>query len=291
MNIPFGQFRRVKKNCTSQTTYEEQSVILRHRFEEKGYPKPLIQEAYERASKLSQEEVLKTKPNEIQNKANLEGTSARSSNLNKPGENPRFYTNFITTFNDAHPTIRNIQAKRWSTLHNDPILKDLIPAKPSIMFRRAPAVKNLLAPSRLKQHKETPSNLLHPLKNGSFKCGQPRCKCCTIIKHNKTHFLSRSKEVFPIKYHLICQSQFIIYLVECICGHQYVGSTTQKLHLRLNKHRSNIKKGFLQHSVSRHIFNQHPGVLDPISIIPIDFIPPFISDKFEKLKKRDVLDF
>lgn len=131
--------------------------------------------------------------------------------------------------------------------------------------------------------------LLKSQKTGSYKCGQPRCKCCTDIQHNRTHFQSiHSKEIFPIKFHLTCQSNYIIYLVDCICGQQYIGRTTQKMHLRLNQHRSNIKKGFLKHSVSRHIFNHHPGVPNPITITPIDFISPSTSDRFEKLKNKEM---
>lgn len=124
--------------------------------------------------------------------------------------------------------------------------------------------------------------------NCSFRCKQGRCKCCDTINHGATHFQSAySKESFPIKFHLTCQSQFVIYLIECVCGQQYIGRTIQKLHLRLNKHRSNIKKGFIQHGVSRHIHNLHPGIENPIKITPIDHIPSEIPNRFERLKNKE----
>lgn len=274
-NIPYGQFRRVRKNCTSNTIFEEQAAIIRTRFVEKGYPKPLIESAYDKVKNISQGNFFRAK----------DKTTCRD---NIKHNNNILSSNFVTTFCDAHPTIRRILNDKWFILRNDPILKDLIPTRPLITFRRAPTIKNLLAPSRLKQHRNINAELSSNRENGSFKCAQPRCKCCDIIKHNVTSFKStHSKEIFPIKYNLTCQSQYVIYLVECTCGHQYVGRTIQKLHLRLNKHRSNIKKGFLQHSVSRHIFNYHPGINTPITITPIDYIPSHVQNRFEKLKNKE----
>lgn len=103
-----------------------------------------------------------------------------------------------------------------------PYIENFDSGKPPITFRRAPTIKNILAPSRLKQHK-TETASVHNVNKGSFRCTQTRCKCCVIIKHDAKDFKSNySKETFPTKYHLTCQSQYVIYLVECICGHQYV---------------------------------------------------------------------
>lgn len=37
-NVPYGQFRRVQKNCSEDTTFEIQAKIIAKRFLEKGYP-------------------------------------------------------------------------------------------------------------------------------------------------------------------------------------------------------------------------------------------------------------
>lgn len=61
INIPFGQFRRNKKNCSSTNDFEEQAGVISKRFEEKGYPRALRKEALMRARCLSQTELLTIK--------------------------------------------------------------------------------------------------------------------------------------------------------------------------------------------------------------------------------------
>lgn len=194
--------------------------------------------------------------------------------------------NFVTTFNYAHSDIRRTLSKNWFILKSDPILKDIIPERPILTFRRAPTIKNIVAPSRLKQHKKkgVPEGLL---KKGSYRCGSKRCCCCEEIQHNCTHFSSRStQEEFGIKYHLTCHTSYVIYLLECICGAQYVGRTIQKLHLRINKHRANVRKGFLHHGVSRHIFNSHQGISKPFKITPLTMSLSGILTGLRALKRR-----
>lgn len=92
---------------------------------------------------------------------------------------------------------------------------------------------------------------------------------------------------FYIKYHLDCQSQYVIYLLECICGAQYVGRTTQKLQTRINKQRAYIRRGFLQHSVSRHVFT--PSVSGkPYKVTPSDHIPPSTINRFECIQRMEM---
>lgn len=66
-----------------------------------------------------------------------------------------------------------------------------------------------------------------------------------------------------------------------ICGADYLKTTPPSK-------QAHIKKGFLLHSVLRHVFNHHPGIVDPIKIIPIDFIPAHFSDRFSKLRNKEM---
>lgn len=45
INISYGQYRRIRKNCTNENKYHKQSKILKQPFKEKGYPNTLIKEA------------------------------------------------------------------------------------------------------------------------------------------------------------------------------------------------------------------------------------------------------
>lgn len=43
--------------------------------------------------------------------------------------------------------------KNWFILKKVPYLKEIIPKKPRLIFRRAPTLRNMLVPSKLKQQK------------------------------------------------------------------------------------------------------------------------------------------
>lgn len=91
-----------------------------------------------------------------------------------------------------------------------------------------------------------------------------------------------------IKHFLTCQSSYIIYLIQCICGQQYIGRTIQKLHMRMNKHRSNINNNFLLHGVSKHCFMKHPETPNVIKVTPIDYVERSTQNRFEALRKKEM---
>lgn len=192
--------------------------------------------------------------------------------------------NFITTYSTAYPAIRKLVENNWLILQNDPVLKKIIPKKTAITFRKAPTIKSLVAPSRLRQHGEVP---IKSSNKGSFKCNSIRCLCCKEITHGRKEFKSTMlQEIFQIKQHLMCTSKYIIYLLKC--GVQNIGHTIQRLQQRMNKHRTNIRKGFMQHGVSRHIFLHHHDDSCPYTVTPIDQFLSLASNRFEKLKPKEM---
>lgn len=265
-NVPFGQFRRVRKNCTSDTTFKEQAEVISKRFLDKGYPKGLINNARKKAEVLSQEQCLTTKQ--------------RDTGLNYER------VNFITTFNRSHAKIQQVFSKHWHILKKDPYLRDILPANPQITYKRPPTLKTILAPSKLRRHRMSANK---DKTKGVFRCKHKKCLCCSEINDKaKTFSSTQTEEIFQINHNFTCQSSYVIYLLQCICKRQYVGRTIQNLHKRMNKHRANIKKGFLLHGVSRHCSTEHPAVPHPITVTPIDFIDPTVQNRFETLKKREM---
>lgn len=266
-NVPYGQFRRIRKNCTEDSTYYKQATVIRKRFAEKGYPRGLIKNAMVKAGSLTQAECLKA----------------------KPVENPQQWDkiNFITTYNKSHKKIQNIFRRHWYILKKDLFLQNILPDQPHIVYRRPPTLKTMLAPSKLRRHK--PNFNLTSKTKGAFKCGHKKCLCCLEVKDNTKVFSStKTGESFPMKHHLTCQSSYVIYLLECCCTQQYVGRTLQNLNRCMNKHRANIRNKFLLHGVSRHCAFKHPENPHPISIIPIDVVSPNIQNRFEVLKKKEI---
>lgn len=123
-----------------ESTFEDQATIIKKRFAEKGYPKHLVTEAYNKTKTASQKEYLGLEGNDSQIIA-IDTTKRRKDDTHNTG-----------VFDWSHLEIQRILAKNWFILKSDPILKDIIPERPTITFRRAPTIKNIVAPSRLKQH-------------------------------------------------------------------------------------------------------------------------------------------
>lgn len=47
--IPYGQFLRLRRNCTQLSDFKNQASEMANRFREKGYPESVISRAYNRA--------------------------------------------------------------------------------------------------------------------------------------------------------------------------------------------------------------------------------------------------
>ena len=71
-----------------------------------------------------------------------------------------------------------------------------------------------------------------------------------------------------------CKSRGVVYLIECKkCHKQYVGSTKNALHIRLNSHRSDIKNKKTQKSALAKHFNLRGHSMNDLMIMVIEKIP------------------
>ena len=91
-----------------------------------------------------------------------------------------------------------------------------------------------------------------------------RCHACGKCYVCKQSFLSpcskfschHSKQVFPINKYITCQSNNLIYLMECRTYKQsYVGYTTSNLPKRFSNHKSHIKKGIRSCKLENHFLD------------------------------------
>lgn len=131
-NIPYGQFRRIRRNCSKTADYRKQSTILMKKFKEKKYPNKIISNTYQKEGKLTQGDCLVSKKKSTEN-------------------NDKFRSSFLTAFNFQHHEIRRILQTHWHILLNDIHLQKYIPPNPLIIYRWAKTLKNKLAPSELKE--------------------------------------------------------------------------------------------------------------------------------------------
>lgn len=78
------------------------------------------------------------------------------------------------------------------------------------------------------------------------------CQAKTKIKMKKNYVSNSTGKEYPIHDFITCGSMGVIYVLECGCGLQYLGRTSRTLHIRVEKHLRNIKKGVVTHNVSKH---------------------------------------
>lgn len=77
-------------------------------------------------------------------------------------------------------------------------------------------------------------------------------------------------------------------MLECSCGLQYVGRTAQTLRARINKHRSNVGRGFLKRSISRNALTHHDCDFTEFKVTPIEQISIKTQNRLERLSKREM---
>lgn len=105
---------------------------------------------------------------------------------------------------------------------------------------------------------------------------------CNII-HGATTFSSHiTGSTYPINTYLDCSSSYMIYLLTCACGVQYVDV------FRINQHRSNPTRGFLNHNVSRQAVTAHPNDFSIYMVSVCEQFHPDISNCFDLLQKREM---
>ncbi|XP_075433352.1 uncharacterized protein LOC142470641 [Ascaphus truei] len=235
-NIPYGQYRRLKRNCTDNHIFEEQSTVLSRRFSERNYNKNVVDRALARAKGTPRESMLTPAPK----------TSIDDGTIKVP---------FVTQYNKDASKINKILNTHWPILKNDPVLGKHLADKVKMVYKKAPNIKNYLSPSALRNIPTKKHTWLDP------PLGFYDCRMCTACQHSSkmSHSFksNTTQKSYTIKQHLNCRTSFVIYLAECECGLQYIGKTTRPLRTRILEHLGNIKRKITTHSVSNHFLLKH----------------------------------
>lgn len=121
-NIPKGQFCRLRQNCTRDCDYVSQSTHLKQKFLEKGYPDKLVDQLYSTF------------------------LSGKKTKCDKPPENTE--ARFVTRYHGQYKKIEYILNKQWNMLKQDPHLSTTLSERPKVTYRKAPTLKNKIAPSK-----------------------------------------------------------------------------------------------------------------------------------------------
>lgn len=176
--------------------------------------------------------------------------------------------------------MREILNKYWNLLLLDPDLRDPLPSKPAITFRRGRSLRDRLVRSHYVRE-NNPGTWLDRRPIGSFKC----CNCC-YCKHISTgkDFTSvATGATYQIREFVNCRSVRVIYQATYLCPLEYVGKTCRGLKKIIVEHLSDIRIE-IDTSLSRQMREVHGGQVETLTVRGIEVVkPPLRGGNWDRL--------
>ena len=237
--ISFSQALRLKQICSSNENFEKRTQELVENLSARGYYIKALEEDVQRASSINRKECLQPRPKSKIDRIPL-----------------------VITYNPSLPSIVHIAREHHHNLHTSERMKWATPEPPLIAFRRPKNLRDLLVRAELRQNQRSPP--------GNKKCGNPKCKTCSILITESTFSSHSNGKSFTLKSTATCKTTNVIYMIHCkCCGKQYVGETGQTLHQIMNGHRTDVTHNTPDKPVADH-FNGTGHSADDISIMVIE---------------------
>jgi len=217
---PYSQLLRVKRICTHEADFVENSKMILSHFYRRGYPEKLLLDSYNRAKILDRQTLLLPK----------------DTSETKEYNNSQLF--MISTYNPSNPPLRTMLTDHWDLLNLKTETFSIHKSKLIVGSRRNKNLRDVLVKARL------PTG---PTQNPSVDycnpCTKADCKYCKmlIVKDQCVSFHTQRSYSTPTRG--TCKSNNLIYLIDCTaCGRQYVGETKRRVQDRLSEHLRDIKK-------------------------------------------------
>lgn len=147
-SIPYGQYLRLKRNCSEGAHFESEARALRLRLRLRGYSNRCLKIAY------------------------LKAKNKDRSALIHDRQTPISGLRFITRFSGQHKQIRAILEKYWYLLKGDAKVSKHLKDFPEITFRRSQSLRDTLVHSHYapKSLTKTRSRCTRPCHKCNFCC-------------------------------------------------------------------------------------------------------------------------
>lgn len=182
--ISKGHFAHIRRNCDLDEDYWTQSGILLDKFLEKGYNRSELQ------------------------KIRLEVSNANNNHVtNKKKKDNQFKLAFVTGYNVDYKQVEKLVIKYWPILLKDSTLNNILPRRPSFIYRKAPGLRNMIAKNVVEPPQEPQKKFLDTI--GFYRCGQ--CKSCKVTsgKKRKTEvFVGVNGKEYKIDKFIACNSRY-----------------------------------------------------------------------------------
>lgn len=235
-SLPFGEFLRVRRNCSDLTTFDKSADILLEGFISRGYDPQTLQQALIRARNTKRETLLQ----------NYENLVAHHNTTTTSINHENFF--LIMDYHPQNKVIRKIMQNNWDIMGSSDKTRDLYHSKLTCGSRRNPRLRDLLVRSSI------PIPPSHG-KSGkiSNRCSTANCKYCENLDTSGQIFSTVLARHFPAKHNVSCRSHNVVYCLTClICKLQYVGQTKRTFHERLYEHQRNIRQRNVDEPLGRH---------------------------------------
>ena len=218
---PYGQFLRVRRNCTLNSDYEKHSKYLKDKYIQRGYPESLVERSRIKASTIDRNLLLKQNP----------------TNSSKKKEN---VVPLILMHHPSNHQVHKIISDNWGCLMYSELCKKALPEKPLFVSRRSTNLRDTLIKSRLNPFADPKSGKIY--QNYWDPCEKANCTICEAFKGNSKAVSTITKKMYHVPPFAQCCTTNVIYLLTCcICHKQYIGETKRPFIVRFKEHLADIR--------------------------------------------------
>ena len=210
-SIPFSQFLRLRRLCSSEDDFEIQSTRMIDFFVSRHYSRDVVMVGLQRARNISRQ-------------------TALSQTLKTEESRPKF----ILSYHPHNIPVKRIILDKWSIISEDGTVGHIFSDKPLVAYRRERNIRDTVVRSRLS------SDTSIPRSPGTHACGTPGCHSCPFLDNQTT--IRGIRKSFTIRRSFNCLLTNLVYVIRCNrCEVLYVGETERALNQRCGEHISDIR--------------------------------------------------
>lgn len=159
--------------------------------------------------------------------------------------------------------ISQIVKKHWHLVANIPGCCHL----PLIGYRKTRSLRSILVHSEV----SIPEDATSKTVTGHHNCGQ--CNVCQLMITTKEITFADKGFSHKLNFFSNCKTRYCVYMLVCVCGKIYIGSTRCQLLVRVQEHISCIKHETHRAPLVQH-FTSHKHAPTDFSVSVLEIIQP-----------------
>ena len=232
-SIPFSQFLRLKRLCSSEDVFEVECTKMSKFFEARGYPLRVIEKGRERAASMKRADIL-NRPRAIEKTSKVQ--------LSIP-------------FCEQTKSISGIIKRNARILAADDDIGCCFTDNIITAYKNTPNLRQRLVRAAL------PSDEIP----GTFPCGRKNCKTCPYV--DRQTLVIGPMGQYEISHSYSCSSTDVGYVITCTkCGKLYIGETCRCMGTRFREHISRINRRDMNCELTVHMMECNGGVIELLTV-------------------------